>query len=1624
MQTLYTSLRQLRLLSRLATFLLSLSAFAQPGSLDPTFAGFTSGFTPGNLFSTVQALPDGKILVGGGFPKGFIRLNADGTLDNTFNPGGTGTSSVSKIVVQSDGKILISGGFDYNGTSRPGLARLNADGTLDTGFDPVVGGVFALQPDGKVVVSYYASGEGDVDIVRLNTNGTLDPTFIKGFVTNPSESNAVTDLLLQSDGKIVAIGNEGGDVQFTGGTNPPVAVGSIFRLNTNGTLDNTFNVAPTLRLGSRKTALQADNKLIFFKNNDATFVFEIARLNTNGILDNTFNAGTGFENDVVGNPAFVGDVVSQADGDIMVVGTFARYRGTTRRSVVRINGDGSVDTGFNPGTGLTTFGSSIALAAGGKYLVGGTIVAYNGTPRVNLVRINADGTGDNSLISFQYGFFGQGLNSVLVQPDNKVVAGGIFSSFNGASRNNITRLNTDGTNDNTFNPGTGFDQQVNAIVRQAADGKLWVGGNFTKFNTANARNGIVRLKEDGSWDGLAGVGTGDSQQVYALAIRPTDGRVFAGGTFTTYNTATVKPLIMINQASGVRDNAFNPAAIQDGAQINAIAVQADGKVLAGGSNFSLDPTFTDVPNIYRFNANGTVDGAFNTGTGVLFAPVNAIAILPGGNILIGGGFSEYKGTPRSNLALLDAATGNLLPGFATGTDAEVKSIVVQTDGKILVGGGFSTPRPNFARFNADGTVDATFNTGDGPNGQITSIAQQTDGKIIVGGGFALYGTTPRDYIARVLSAASCPTITLSPATATGGTVGTAYSQTFTASGGTAPYTFAVSTGTLPAGLTLSAAGVLSGTPTTAAGSTFTVQATATGGCTGTQSYTLTVAPGCSTITLSPATLPGGIRGVTYNQTLTATGGATTFSVSVGTLPAGLTLTSAGVLSGTPTATGSSTFTIRAATGTCFGSQAYTVAVACPVLSVTPATLPTAVRNVAYSQTLTGAGGTAPYTFSLATGSTLPTGLTLTAAGILAGTPATAGSTTFTVQVASGTCSSTQAYTLVVNNPACPALTINPATLTAAPVSVAYNQSFSVTGGTAPYTFAVSSGALPAGLTLTAAGVLSGTPTTPGTTNFTVRATDANSCQTTRDYIFTVSCPAITLNPSVLPSGTVGAVYNQALTATGGTGSYTFTVSTGTLPAGLTLSGTGELSGTPTAAGSNTFTVRATSGTCSGTQSYTLTVGSAGCPAVVFTPATLPNATVGTAYSQIVAAAGGSLTFTLALTTGSTLPAGLNFNAATSEISGTPTAAGASTFTIRATSGTCTGTQTYTLTAGTFICPTDFTVAAGNLPPAVVGTPYTGNFVATGGTAPYTYAVTSGTLPTGLTLNTAGGVSGTPAASESKTFTIRATDDKGCTATRDITLVSGVGCAVANLSVNPATLPPLPAGGTYTQTLTGAGGTAPYTFVVSTGTLPAGLTLNLSTGVLSGSTTVTGGITFTVQITDANGCTGTRDYSLCVNPQPKVTASNRNSYSLFTLLSDSPDGNQWLKDGQLIQGATRATLEVKDKGSYQVRVTVNGCNGTSEPFAVTAAEPGIVTFLTLYPNPADGELYIQYRSATGKPVQFVSVNVLGVVMNRITPVRNSEGVWEGKLPTGTYPAGSYLLRVEEEGTRQVKHFVKR
>jgi hypothetical protein len=414
------------------------------------------------------------------------------------------------------------------------------------------------------------------------------------------------------------------------------------------------------------------------------------------------------------------------------------------------------------------------------------------------------------------------------------------------------------------------------------------------------------------------------------------------------------------------------------------------------------------------------------------------------------------------------------------------------------------------------------------------------------------------------------------------------------------------------------------------------------------------------LNITTASLPSGVVNAAYpGATLNATGGTSpyTWALQAGSaLPPGLSLSTAGGITGTPTAAGTFTFTVRvtdSASASTMRSLSISVGAA---LAITTASLPNGTVNVAYpSTTLAATGGSGTRTWSIATGS-LPPGLALSNAGVLTGTPTAAGTFNFTIRVTDASGSATRQFSIVVAAAALTITTTSP--LPPGMVARGYGLTFQATGGTAPRQWSRQSGTIPPGLTLAAGGRLSGTPTTAGTFNFTVRVTDASGAFATRAMSLTIT-PTLAITPQVLPRGEVGAPYNERLSATGGRAPRTWSLFSGALPAGLVLSTSGVISGTPTTVGVVQFVVRVTDADGrTDNQGFAINV----VPELTITTTSLPNGTSGVAYSRTLARTGGFAPFTWSIASG-TLPPGLALSTA-GVLAGTPTTAGTWNFTVR------------------------------------------------------------------------------------------------------------------------------------------------------------------------------------------------------------------------------------------------------------------------------------------------------------------------------------------------------------------------
>ncbi len=858
-------------------------------------------------------------------------------------------------------------------------------------------------------------------------------------------------------------------------------------------------------------------------------------------------------------------------------------------------------------------------------------------------------------------------------------------------------------------------------------------------------------------------------------------------------------------------------------------------------------------------------------------------------------------------------------------------------------------------------------------------------------------------------------------------VGTTYNQTLAATGGITPYTWAVTTGSLPAGLSLNAStGAITGTPTGPQVGTinFTVTATDSESPTKTATANLSIIVSAPPLSVTTSSLAGGTLGTAYSATLGATGGITpyTWSISVGALPAGLTLNaSTGQITGTPTGsmTGPITFTAKVTDSeqptAASATAALSITITAAPLSVVTSSLPNGVAQSAYAgATLQAAGGVSPYTWSVTTGS-LPAGLLLNSAtGAISGTPTASGPITFTVTVTDSEIPTPQTanrqLTITIN----PQLTVTTSSLAAAVVGTAYNQTLAATGGITPYTWTVTIGSLPAGLTLNAStGAITGTPTGPqvGAINFTVTATDSESPTKTANanLSITVSAPPLSVTTSSLAGGTLGTAYSATLGAMGGITPYTWSVSVGSLPAGLSLNtSTGAITGTPTGnmTGPINFTVKVTdseqpAGSATAALSITITA-----PPLSVTTSSFAVGVVASAYSASLQATGGVSPYSWSVTTG-TLPAGLSLNSSTGAITGSPTTAGTSNFTVTATDSETPTPQTATKNLSITVNP-QLTVTTSSLAPAAVGTAYNQALAATGGITPYTWSVTTGSLPAGLTLNAStGAITGTPTGPQvgAINFTVTATDSESPTKT-----------ATANLSIT-VSAPPLSvttsslAGGTlgtaYSATVAATGGITPYTWSVSVGSIPAGLSLNSSTGAITGTPTgsVTGPINFTIKVTDAEQPAGSATAALSI----AIAAA-----PLSVVTSSLPTGvAQSVYAGATLQGAggvSPYTWSVTT-GSLPAGLSLNGSTGAISGTPTTA---GITTFTvtitdseTPTPQTATKQLSITVNPKLAVTTSSLTGGIVGAAYNQTLAGTGGLTPYTWSISSGSLPGGLSL-----------------
>jgi len=482
-----------------------------------------------------------------------------GVPDVAFDPNTTMNDDVLALALQSDGKILAGGAFTQVGTT----------------------------PKNR--------------IARLNTDGSLDATFLNGLT---GANGSVLTLANQTDDRLLL----GGTFNFING----ISRGYIARMLADGSLDTSFNpgsganssvyaLAETFIGGVRKIYIGG----AFSSFNSVSWP-HVARLNNNGTLDTGFAIGTGADDAVYAVAVYPTNSIFA--GKVLIGGGFTHYNGVALNHIARLNADGSVDASFNAGTGANDIIRAITIQADGRVLIGGNFTAVNGTTVNHVARLNTDGSLDTDFASN----LGPGANNIVteiaVQPDTRIVIAGLFSQVGGASRGRLARLLSTGALDASISFGTGANDTIDAMLLQPNDGMIVIGGAFTQFN-GQAHDRIARI--------YGGSSTGGSVVIPAGAALVQESFAPANGILDPNENVTM--LFAFRNSAGTNvNNLMATLLATNGVKSPNPATQAYGPLIVqGGSvsrafSFQVDPSYTNGQQIVA--TFQLVDGATDLGT--------------------------------------------------------------------------------------------------------------------------------------------------------------------------------------------------------------------------------------------------------------------------------------------------------------------------------------------------------------------------------------------------------------------------------------------------------------------------------------------------------------------------------------------------------------------------------------------------------------------------------------------------------------------------------------------------------------------------------------------------------------------------------------------------------------------------------------------------------------------------------------------------------------------------------------------------------------------------------------------------------------------------------------------------
>ncbi len=607
-------------------------------TLDETFSFRLEGGGVSHQSLNVQS--DGKILLNAYFEtydqesincSGIFRLDLDGSLDESFeNCNGL---EGGNILVQGDDKFF---------SSRSHLTRLNSDGSLDESYNSGSSSdirVLHQYDDGKILISkvsehYTIQGDDPVltgNLLRLNSDGTIDEGFDTLSSLPPSFDycTQILSLVVLDNGKIIV----------TGCLHYPDMNRNMIRLNPDGSLDESFFPDADLALSE---AIISANFLpsgdIFLVGYFTPPIKYVVTIDQNGQIQKLFGKQVGF--DRYSNHPEIISVAKDSQGKYLVIGYFNSYKGVSVGNIVRLNQDGSLDESFVTGTGFNEPPYKVEIDPNGKIIVVGRFSEYNGTLVGNIVRINPDGSLDNSFDNDNSlnGF----INEFLFLPDGKIMIAGDLYEYGGISVGRIARLNPDWTVDETFNADVN-----NAVLsyQVLSDGKIIVVGVFDRVSNI-PYNKIARLNPDGSLDATfdpgLGVYSGEPYKIKSLS----DGNFLIFGQINEYGRDQVGSIIRLFP-DGSLDKSFNTENHRFHGDLRNFYVQDSGKIIL--LTVVEHEGHGAVNSFIRLNSDGTIDETFEMGELRLFdfgeqgGSASLGSIIYDNKILGIGYFNNYEG---------------------------------------------------------------------------------------------------------------------------------------------------------------------------------------------------------------------------------------------------------------------------------------------------------------------------------------------------------------------------------------------------------------------------------------------------------------------------------------------------------------------------------------------------------------------------------------------------------------------------------------------------------------------------------------------------------------------------------------------------------------------------------------------------------------------------------------------------------------------------------------------------------------------------------------------------------------------------------------------------------------------